>query len=143
MTEPGTSIPEDHHVARWCRPGTVDRQTGEPKVDAFYPRTGEDYLSANWVEYHDPDHEVAVDEIRNVIPLNIDRRSRFVVLNVGDILASIEAGEGLSPSVRFYPTRNNPSHVSISWEDLVYDYQLVAAELYTLISSENTYPGQK
>ena len=143
MTESDTPIPEDHHVARWCRPATVDQQTGEPKVNAFYPRVGEDYLSANWIEWHDPDHETAVDQIRNLIPLTIDNRSRFVVLNVGDIMTSIEAGEGLVPSVRYCPQCDNLSHVAISWDDLVHDYQLVAAELYTLISSENTYPGQE
>ena len=142
MTDSGTPIQEDHYVARWCRPNTVDKQTGWPKVNAFYPRKGENYLSGNWIEFHDPDHDTAVDEIRNIIPLEVDERSRFVVLNVGEILESIVAGAGRSPSVRFCPGCGNPSHVAIAWEDLVHDYQSVAAELYTLISSTNIYPGK-
>ena len=142
MPDPGTPIPEDHHVARWCRPNTVDKQTGWPEVRAFYPRPGETYLSANWIECHDPDHDTAVDAIRSAIPLEIDDRSKFVVLNVEDVLASIEAGDGLSPSVHFCPQCDNPSHVAIAWEDIVHDYQSVAAELFTLVTSMNIYPGK-
>ena len=112
-------------------------------MSAFYPRNSEDYLSFNWIEYHAPDHETAIDEIRDTIPLTLNERDRFVVLNVADVVESILAGGGHSPSVRFCPTCDNPSHVATAWEELHKYHQLVAAELHTLVSSEDVYPGKQ
>ena len=112
-------------------------------MSAFYPRESEDYLSFNWIEYHAPNHEAAIGEIRDSIPLTVRERDRFVALNVAEVMESILTGGGRSPSVRFCPKCNNPSHVATAWEELHKYHQLVAAELHTLINSEDVYPGKQ
>ena len=141
MIESGDQLPDSDHVSRWCRGRDVE--SGRPKLSAFYPRQSEDYLSFNWIEHFSPDHETAVDKIRDSIPLSVREGDRFVVLNVADVMESILAGGARSPSVRFCPKCNNPSHVAIDWEELHKYHHLVAAELHTLVNSENVYPGRK
>ena len=141
MSCPGSPIPDPDNVARWCRHGRhVDTETGDIKNEAFYLRPSEEYLSANWIEYYAQDHETAVNIIRDAIPVSVSRSDKFVVLNVSDIIDSIREGGGESPSVVFCPECNNPSHVAIAWDDMVQNQQMVASELLTLITSQNTYP---
>ena len=144
MIASGDQLPDDDHVSRWCRRRDVDPESGRPKVSAFYPRQSEDYLSFNWIEYHAVNHETAIDGIRDSIPLTKHEDDKFVVLNVAEVMESILAGGGQSPSVRFCPKCNNPSHVATDWEELHKYHQLVAAELQTLVNnSENVYLGTK
>ena len=112
-------------------------------MSAFYPRLDEDYLSFNWIEYYSPDHENAIDEVRDSIPLSVGKCDKFVVLNVSEVIEAILEGGGQSPSVRFCPKCDNPSHVAIDWEELHKYHQSVAAELHTLVNSENVYSGRK
>ena len=120
----------------------MDTETGDIKNEAFYLRPSEQYLSANWIEYYAHDHETAVSIIRDAIPVSVSRGDKFVVLNVGDIIDSIREGGGESPSVLFCPGCNNPSHVAIAWDAMVQNQQMVASELLTLITSQNTYLGR-
>ena len=113
-----------------------------PKLSAFYPRPNEKYLSFNWIEYVSPDHETAVDDLRESIPLDVGKDDRFVVFNVADVMESILA-KANSPSVRFCPKCDNPSHVAIDWDELHKYHQQLAAELHTLVNSENVYPGRE
>ena len=142
MIEPGDQLPDDDHVARWCRRRDVDPESELPKVSAFYPRVSENYLSFNWIEFHAQCHVNAINRIRDTIPLSIHKDDKFVVLNVSEVLESILASDGRSPSVRFCPEDNSPSHVAVAWEELHRYHQLVAAELHTLVNSANVYPGR-
>ena len=107
MTSPGSLIPADDNVARWCRRNLhVDRKSGDLKNETFYLRSGENYLSANWIECHSQNHEIAVSEIRKTFkafPITISREDKFIVLNVGELIDSIREGGGKSPSVIFCP----------------------------------------
>ncbi len=148
MTSPGSPIPDDDNVARWCRLGLhVDRKSGDLKNETFYLRSNEAYLSANWIEFHSQNHETAVNEIRDTLkafPITINRGDKFIVLNVDELIDSIIEGGGKSPSVTFCPVCRNPSHVAIAWEDMAQSQQMVASELLSLILSqpEDVYPGE-
>ena len=127
----------------------MDTKSGEIKNEAFYLRSGEDYLSANWIEYYSQDQESAMNAIRDGgIPVTISEGDKFVVLNVGDSIDSIKEGGGESPSVLFCPDlcseRKNPSHVAIAWDEMAQTQQMVASELLALIQShpESVYPGK-
>ena len=101
MTSPGSTILADDNVARWCRLGLhVDRKSGDIKNEAFYLRPGEDYLSANWIEFYSQNHESAVNAIRDDIPVTVSRGDKFIVLNVRDIIDSIREGGRLHPAHR-------------------------------------------
>ena len=120
----------------------MDTENGWPKVSAFYPRENDDYLSSNWLEYHSPDRDVAVNSIRKVIPLKLTVGGRFVVLNVGEAIESIIEGGGRSPTISYAPEADNLSHASIWWEDILQNHQMVAAELHVLIVFQDIYPGK-
>ena len=61
-----TTLPDNHPVSRYCKPTTVD-QYGLPLSAAFMPRQGEEYLSANWLEYFGgPASDTTIDRVRTV-----------------------------------------------------------------------------
>ena len=138
MINCGNPIPGENFVSRWCRSKVVDG--GWPKVSAFYPRLKEEYLSGNWLEYYTGDRETAVNKIIDSIPLDLSEDDRFVVLQVDEILDSIHAGGGHSPSVIFKPADNNPSHVAIGWDNWPQNSQTIASELLAKVTSEDIYP---
>jgi hypothetical protein len=45
----GAAIPDENHVARYCKPFTFD-EDGQPTLTAFLLRAAETYLSVNWLE---------------------------------------------------------------------------------------------
>jgi hypothetical protein len=52
----GQSIPDSEHVARYCKASTIENSAVQ--ATAFMLRTGEEYLSVNWLENLDcPDRE--------------------------------------------------------------------------------------
>jgi len=77
----GDQIPETHHIARYCRGDAVG--TGA----AFLLRTGEDYVSVNWLESLNLEtRDAEISEIRKVLgkKLTLGSKARIAVLNVGN-----------------------------------------------------------
>ena len=139
MTSPAASIERGHHIARWSRPLDTDPETGWPKVSAFYLRPHEDSLSVNWLDYFSPDRDLAMLSIRNTFPLRRSPNGRFAVLNVGKALDAILHGGGTSASITHTPDQDNanPSHASIWWDDMATNHQEIAAELHSLLTSQD------
>ena len=140
MILPSDPIPDDDHVARWCR--AMDVQEGWPKVSAFYLRRNEPDLSSNWLEKFHSDRKAAIDKLRAEIPLTLTVGGRFAVLNVAEAIDSIIAGGGHEPAITWSPEEDNPSHSSIAWANILQTHQLVASELLTRITSGDIYPGK-
>ena len=142
MTISAASIERDHYVARWSRPTDTDPETGWPKISAFYLRPREDSLSVNWLDYFSPDRDLAMQSIRNTFPLRRSPNGRFAVLNVAKALDAIFHGGGKSASVTHTPDEesHNPSHASIRWDDMAGNHQEIAAELHSLLTSEDILP---
>ena len=113
-----------------------------PKVEAFYLKENEGYLSFNWIEFYNLERDNALNAIRNSIPFGVTIGGRFVVLNVGAVTDSIIEGGGFSPSVRFCPKSDNPSHVAIAWDNMVETHHMIAVELLALIDSEDIFLGK-
>ena len=92
-----TTLPDNHPVSRYCKPTTVD-QYGLPLSAAFMPRQGEEYLSANWLEYFgEPSLDSNIERVRTLFRekrSQILRNDRFAVLNVGAAKTAVHEGVG-------------------------------------------------
>ena len=62
------------------------------------PRQGEEYLSANWLEYFgEPASDTNIDRVRTVFcekGFRVLRNGRFAVLNVGAAKTAVHEGVG-------------------------------------------------
>ena len=153
------SIPDEQHIARYCRPKQTEQ--GFPSVKAFHLKPkDEGELSVNWMEYFSPSKLVVtrshrnqvIAQIRTVIQMCPSSGGRFAVLNIGLAKQAIIDGGGQSPNVRStpqpakpaqgkWPARGpDPSHASVSGYT-VNDNLDVAVELLALLNPENVFPG--
>ena len=136
-----TALPDSDNVSRYCKPSTVEN--GIPLPAAFMPRSGEEYLSVNWIEYFS---ELvlcmAVDRVREVFSekgYRVVRNGRFAVLNIGSAKGAIAEGVGRALSIDHLPVSNDESHAGIfgyGSDDLA-----VAVELAALLASQDIYPA--
>ena len=133
-----SSLPDEDHVARYCKPSAVGTD-GLPKVAAFELREQEASLSVNWLEYFGPDRDVSIAEVRQVIRITLRPNGRFAVLNVAAAREAVVAGGGSSPKVTSDPVSGDPSHASISGYTI--DDFLVAVELKALVRSSGRLYG--
>ena len=134
------SLPDGHHVARYCKPSQVD--DGTPSPDAFLPRRNEDSLSVNWLEFFGVlSRADAVERVREALrrkAFTIKRNGRLAVLNVGDAkTAALSAGRPVR--VEHQPTSDDPSHAGIM--GYAAGDVPVAEALQSLVHGENLYPG--
>ena len=101
-------IPDSNHVLRYCKPSSVaDEQI---RASAFELRSGEEYLSVNWMEYYDKmTIDMQVARIRSDVEtaLNIKSSGRLARINVG------VAREKVGVSVKHLPVSQNFSHAGI------------------------------
>jgi len=104
-------IPDSNHVLRYCRPSHVKMEA--IKAGAFELRSGEEFLSVNWMEYFkdaaSTDAQVAA--IRKVMneKFTLESSGRFARLNVGEVKERINGAQ-----VRRFPSKKDPSHAGIS-----------------------------
>ena len=153
------SIPDEHHIARYCRPRQTEQ--GLPSVRAFHLRPiDQGHLSVNWMEYFTPNHNVVttsdrtsvIAQIRQHIQMDLSSEGRFAVLNMGMAKEAIVAGGGQSPNVRSdpqpaRPAQGNrpargpdPSHALVS--GYTADDNLdVAVKLLALVGPDDVFPG--
>jgi len=87
----GQPVPDSDHVARYCKPTTIDE--GEIQATAFMLREGEAYLSVNWLE--ELKSSGRAGQIRDLQELytkklKVAATAQIAVLNVGTLRAKIE-----------------------------------------------------
>ena len=139
---PGTELPDADHVSRYCKPAAVG-QDGLPIAAAFELRPGEDHLSVNWLEYFGaPNHEAAVDRVRNAFQAKgyrLSRNGRFAALNVGAVKAAVSETVDGPARIEHLPVNDDESHSGIlgyAADDLA-----VAVAIKVLVSAENVFPA--
>ena len=156
----GGPTPDDHHIARYCRPKQTEQ--GFPSVKAFHLRPGDKgQLSVNWLEYYTFNHNVTANDereqivakIRDHIQMDLSYKGRFAVLIVGQVKLAILAGGGNSPYVQSTPQPAksaqgkklargpDPSHASVYGytED---DNLDVATQLLALVNQDDVFEGK-
>ena len=86
----GDVIPDTDDIARFCRPKQVEGD--EVLAAAFLPRSGEDYLSVNWVEYLGlATEEAKVGALRALYrdKFEVGAAARIAILPVGSMRNSV------------------------------------------------------
>lgn len=135
-------LPDEDHVARYCKPSTVDGH-GIPLSAAFRLKQNEEYLSVNWLEYFGASElSGAVEGIRQAFrnkDYQVRPNARFAVLNVGAATSALRESTGTKPGIKHLPFRKDPSHAGIFADTS--DHLAIAVELAALVTSENVYPA--
>jgi hypothetical protein len=89
----GTNLPNEDHVARYVPWGRL-RRDGDDNVLGFLPqafqrRENEDYLSVNWLEFHEGDRNTQIRycvwAVRDSFGRPLGAKSAFAIGNVGKV----------------------------------------------------------
>ena len=87
----GQAVPDSDHVARYCRPSTM--QNGEISPTAFMVRETEQYLSVNWLEQlKRSDRASQISGLQKLYLKKFNRVSasaRIAILNVGTLRSKV------------------------------------------------------
>ena len=124
----GDEIPDQHHIARYCRP--TQAPGGEIQAAAFFLREDEESLSVNWMEFLScPNRESEIAQLRNIYFAKLKRvaaGAKIAVLRVGEIRQKVLMGsqDRRNLKVLHSPEVNDPSHSEIY--NLKPDYELIA-----------------
>lgn len=136
------ALPDNDHVARYCKPSAVDEQ-GMPMVGAFQRRSGEPYLSVNWLEHSGTRDIAAATRAVSAEFLGrgygLRRNGRFAVFNVGSAKGAVFQALGHSLSIDHMPLDDDQSHAGIHGyppDDLA-----VAAIFKMLITRPSVHPA--
>ena len=139
-------LPDSDHVARYCKPSTVDER-GQPMASAFAIRAEGDQLWVNWLErsgvHGGTDNgsrdgngrDAAVGRVRNTLLSKGSRlraEGRFAVLNVGQVKATISQTLGRSLGITHLPLADDASRAGILGygdQDLMIAVEIKAALL--------------
>lgn len=139
---PDIEIPDEDHVARYCKPKSVSRY-GLPTALAFRLRPGETYLSLNWLEYFtEPSHESAIERVQESFhrkKYRLKRNGRFAVLNVGAAKEAVKRVVGRRGEVEQTGSDHDPSHVGLF--GYTEDNISVALHLSKLVRRDQVYPA--
>lgn len=138
----GDPLPDTDHVARYCKPSSVDEQ-GMPMASAFQPRSGEQHLSVNWLEHGGTrDIEAAMQQVRSGL---VSRRyrlrgnGRFAALNVGSAKTTVRQALGHSLNIDHLPHDDDQSHAGI--HGYASDDLAVAVEFTAMLSKRAVHPA--
>lgn len=108
-------LPERHHVARYCR--ARDMVNGLPQENAFRLRSGEEYLSTNWLEhFHGSDRQVQIAGVRTALTgkgFQIRPGTAFAILNVGAATTACKADLNVDIQFTVLGESHDPSHTGI------------------------------
>ena len=108
----GDLLPDEHHVARYCKPKTID-ENGRPNPEAFQRRPGEEYPSVSWLEFFsEPSQSARMQHVRKAFEKKGYRTAasgQFAVLSVADMNGIDEC----DLSVEHRPCPDDPSHSGI------------------------------
>lgn len=131
-------LPEQHHVARYCRPKHV--QDGIITAVAFELRDNEEYLSTNWMEYFEGRESIRqqLECVREAMQNNytLSPNGKFARLNVGAIKNSM-----YHLQIKHIPEPTNPSHAGIYYDTDKDENRKITLELADLVQAENTFPA--
>ena len=112
-------------------------------ASAFELRTGEPYLSANWLEYFDTlDLTIAVNEVRKAFldkGYRLRQNGRFAVFNVGAAKIAAREATGRTLRIEHLPMDDDESHAGVF--GYTEDDFAVAVELKALVAHQDVYPA--
>ena len=138
----GDLLPDADHVARYCKPSTVDGN-GLPTAAAFKPRNIEQYLSVNWLEYFETrDVAVGVQHVRDAFRnkgFTIRAGGRFAVINVGTAKGVVHQVFGKQLRIDHQPLDDDQSHAGV--HGYAADDLAVAVELKALVDRGDIHPA--
>ena len=107
-------LPE-HNVARYCGPRKIIN--GTVGYDAFLLRTGEDFLSTNWLEYfHPADRQFQVVAVQTALEskgFRVSRNGGFAILNAGTAVQRVYDDCNVLLNFRPLGQAGDPSHTGI------------------------------
>ena len=123
----GEKIPDQNHIARFCRPLQVNEE--QIQATAFMLREGEECLSVNWLEFLNcSNRENEITKLRTIYSetFTVGARAKIAVLNVGDVHDKVltESPDSRNLEVLHDPAMNDPSHSGIY--NLKQDDELIA-----------------
>lgn len=132
-----------HHVARHCRRRDV-RDDGTVTPAAFEIRPGEEYLSANWLEYfHEADRPSQIAGVRQALTdkgFRVSRNAYFAVLNAGASVTMCRVTLNLEIQFIALGELHDPSHTGI-FGYTMQDNDSIAALLAQLVNPDEVYPA--
>jgi len=130
------NIPDSDHVLRYCSP--VHMKGERVKPGAFDFRSGEKFLSVNWMEYFGKGatRDAQVAEIRTAMSkkLTLKANGRFAKINVGNITKRIKNAQ-----VMHIPEFTNPSHAGICAGSE--QNRELTLELANMVKSDDVFPA--
>jgi hypothetical protein len=116
----GKNLPDEDHVTRYV-PWARLRKDDDDNVLGFLPqafqlRPDEEYLSVDWLEYHDGDRDtqirLSVWATRDSFENPLGMKSAFAIANVGKV-KEISQAAGSRVRVVHEPEPGNPAHSAI------------------------------
>jgi hypothetical protein len=116
----GTNLPDQDHVIRYVAWTRLRRDENDSVVgflpQAFELRRGEPYLSVNWIEYQEGDHDtqirLSVWAMRDSFEKPLGVKSAFAIANVAK-LKQTSQNAGRRVRVVHEPEPGNPGHAAI------------------------------
>ena len=118
---------------------------GQVIETAFTLRPGEEYISANWLEYfHQSDRYVQIDGVRRALAgkgFQLRRNARFAVLNAGIAAAAGRDTLGITLRLVALGETADPSHCGI-YGATPQNNAAVAALLAALVPAGQMYPAR-
>ena len=111
--------------------------------DAFLLRSGEEYLSVNWLESFGPlSRDDAVERVRERLTatgFSLRRNGRLAVLGVEAVHQAGQALDGFALRIEHLPTARDDSHCGI--RGYTEADEMIAGELAGLVSAADIYPA--
>ena len=137
----GDKIPDQNHVARFCRPWQAP--DGHVEATAFMARSDESSMSVNWLEFLKcSNREKEIAELRNIYSakFSVGSRAKIAIVNVGEVREKVlmESPDSRKLEVLHDPLENDPSHSGIY--NLRNDDELIAELILETIVE--TYPAR-
>jgi hypothetical protein len=116
----GKNLPDDDHILRYVPWGRLLKDEDDNVLgflpQAFQRREGEDYLSVNWVEFHDGDRDtqirLSVWAIRESFDNPLGGKSAFA-LGIVNKVKEISERAGSRVRIVHEPEPKNPAHSGI------------------------------
>jgi len=139
----GDTIPDQHHIARYCRPKQVPY--GQIQATAFMLRKDEGSLSVNWLEFFKcSSRKIEIDELRSTYfrKFKVGAGAKIAILNISEVREKVltESPDRRNLKVLHDPEAYDPSHSGIY--NLRHDDEIIIAELI-LETVRETYPARK
>lgn len=120
MLKKGKDLPDEHHVIRHV-PWSKLRKDEDENVIGFLPqafelRPDEGYLSVNWLEYFDGDHQQRIQAAVKAYRENahVRRRAVFGVARVAKVKEICHSSGAATVRIVYAPTVDHPSHAAIT-----------------------------